>query len=244
MRLLGGPDVAGVSGLSARGVELVAYLATHPDGVDESRLRESLWPDRTASRGTFNNLVSHARSALGTVDGELCLPRVGADRRYRLHRSVRSDLAVFDERSAAGECASALALVAGAPFGGFDWARFEGLTTYWERRVVDVAHLLAKERMDVDDLEGALWATGQGLLAAPGDEQLFRDRMLIFDAAGNPAAVESVMAELLAFVPGVDPTEACHPETVEVYRRCGRGRHLRAWRPADGAGSDHVEPRV
>lgn len=207
-----------------RPLELVAYLAVHPDGVGEERLRTALWPDGSA-RGTFNNTVSVARAALGTVDGHLLLPTLGDDRRYRLAPAASCDLAAFTSLPADAdlvELESALGLVRGRPFdatAGFEWAWREGFVALAERVVAAVAHRAATAALDVGDVERALAAVDAGLRAAPCDEQLYRDRMCAWDVAGNAAAVESVMAELRAQL-DVDSVDALHPDTVAVYRRC------------------------
>lgn len=213
--------------VSRRGKELVAYLASHPDGGTEDRLRAVLW-DRPPTRGSFNNLISAVRTTLGTIDGEVALPHLGADRRYRRAASVTTDLARFAALVAEGEDAAALELVRGCVFdeGRLDWAAVDGTAGWWERSIVDAAHRLGRRCLTDGDVDGALSAAAKGLLAAPGDELLFRDRMLAWDHAGNPAAAESVMAELCAHLGGADPAEVLHPETLEVYRRCGRGRVL------------------
>ena len=228
VRLLGPLELGDdLDGLAGRGRQLIAYLASHRDGVTEERLRTVLW-DRPPTRGTFNNLISSTRSALGALDGEAVLPRLGPDRRYRLAPTVGTDLERFEQLAADGCGAEALGLVRGEVFdeGRLDWASLEGLATWWERRIVDVAHQLARSALADGNLDLAMWAIDQGLRAAPGDEQLFRDRMLAWDQAGNPAAVESAMAELCGHVGGGDPVDLLHPETVAMYRRCGRGHHL------------------
>src|SRR3546814_4106834 len=48
-----------------RSEELVVYLALHPDGVDEGRLKAALWHDEVPTSHTFNQTVSRARSCLG-----------------------------------------------------------------------------------------------------------------------------------------------------------------------------------
>jgi len=58
----------------------------------------------------------------------------------------------------------------------------------------------------------------EGLLASPGNEALFRDRMLAADAAGNPAAVEAIMDEVCDFIDGSNPYDALHPETLADVR--------------------------
>lgn len=210
--------------MGRRVLDLVAYLAVHPEGVGEERLRTAVWPDGVA-RGTFNNTVSTVRSALGTVEGRLLLPTLGEDRRYRLDPGVTCDLAMFTALpSDAGlhELDAALSLVRGRPFdaaAGFEWAWREGFVALAERSVAAVAHRAAVAHLDNGDADAALAAVDAGVRAAPCDEQLYRDRMRAWDLAGNAAAVESAMAELRAQL-DVDSVDALHPETVAVYRRC------------------------
>lgn len=68
------------------------------------------------------------------------------------------------------------------------------------------------------------WRSGglPGTAGSPGDEVLFRDRMLVAHAAGNTTAVESVMDELRAHLDGEDPLDAMHPDTVELHHRLGQ----------------------
>lgn len=49
---------------------------------------------------------------------------------------------------------------------------------------------MARWSIDRGEIERALWASSQGLRAAPGDEVLYRDRMQAHDHAGNLAGVE------------------------------------------------------
>jgi hypothetical protein len=43
------------------------------------------------------------------------------------------------------------------------------------------------------------------------------------DAAGNPAGVDAVMSELLTLVAdGIEPLDAVHPATMELYRTLSR----------------------
>ena len=222
--------------LTARQVELVAYLACHREGVGEDRVRAALWGDRPSTRGTFNNLVSNTRRQLCTVDGEQALPPLGPDRRYRLHPKLRCDLALLDEAANDAGAALLLAAVRGTPFDvprGFGWADREGLTHAAATAVGTAAHGLASHHLAASRPSEALQAARQGLLAAPGDERLFGDRMLAHAALGDPAAVERVMIELLAVLDvddRDDPREVLHPTTLAIYRRSGRGTALRSRR--------------
>jgi len=218
-------SIAGkIVAMGRRSLEVVAYLATHPEGVGEERLRAAVWPDG-AARGTFNNAVSSARAALGEVDGRLLLPTLGEDRRYRLDAALTSDLALLTSLPSDADHAAtreAVTLVRGRPFdmpSGFEWAWREGFVGLAERAVATVAHRAAIAHLDAGEADAALVAVDAGLRAVPCDEQLYRDRMHALWLAGNTTAVESVVAELRAVL-DVASVEELHPDTVEVYRRC------------------------
>jgi hypothetical protein len=210
--------------LTARQAELVAYLAAHPDGVGEDRLRAGWWGDRPVARGTFNNLVSGTRRRLGHIEGSLALPAIGEDRRYRLHPAVACDLTILDHVEDHATAARLLAAVRGRPFDasrGYGWADRDGLTHWAATRIAAVAHDLAADLLNAGHPERALTAAAKGLLGTPGDERLYGDRMLAHAALGDGSAVERVMVELLAVFDAEDPVEVLHPDTLEVYRRCG-----------------------
>lgn len=55
------------------------------------------------------------------------------------------------------------------------------------------------------------------------DERLYRILMRAADRAGNPAGIENVMDELTRLVGDeVEPFDAVHPETLELYRELSR----------------------
>lgn len=243
IRVLGPVEIEGGAGPVDRrkSKELVTYLALHPRGVDEGRIKAALWPNEIPSQGSFNQTISRARMCLGTgSDGSNHLPHV-EDGLYRLGNSVHTDfqrleaayrLAKDEPGSQALEAlARALALVRGIPFegtkGGYNWAHTEGLVARMEAVVADAAHLVAQSALAQGDTGQALWAAAQGLLASPGDEVLFRDRMRAHDAAGNPAGVESVMDELCRVVEALEPYDALHPETIALYEELSRHRRRR-----------------
>jgi hypothetical protein len=126
---------------------------------------------------------------------------------------------------------SALDLVRGKPFDGtrgFEWAFSEGIIANIEATVADAAHRLAQLYLEVGDPGGATWAAMQGLVAAPGDEILYRDRMLACDLAGNPAGVETVMDELCEVVEALEPYDELHPETLALYERISHRKRTRS----------------
>lgn len=241
VQVLGSPEIVGGKEPIDRrkSKELVIYLALHPRGSDEGRLKAALWPGQTPSPGTFNQTVSKARVSLGrSDDGGHHLPHV-SDGLYRLGPRVSVDFHRLEAalatatRSATDpvieELAAALGDLRGVPFegagSGYEWAHTEGLIARITAVATDAALLLTEWYLDRRDSARTLWAATQGLLASPGDERLFRARMQAHDLAGNPEGVEAVMAELCHVVEALEPYDQLHPETVALYeelRRRGR----------------------
>jgi len=242
VRLLGPVEIEGAKDPidRRRAVELVVYLATHPNGLTDERLKTALWPDDQAPQSSFNTTVTRARSRLGAdSDGNPHLPHlIAAGGLYRVGSRVISDYALLEARLIAARRSGApgamtllrsgLELVRGLPFAGvrqgYEWAYAEGLVARIETVVAEAAHQLAQLALDARDADGALWAACQGLLASPGDEVLFRDRMLAYDLAGNPAGVEAVMDELVAVAEALEPYDTLHPETIALYNRLSHRR--------------------
>lgn len=239
VRVLGSVDIEGGRVIDRRkSEELVVYLALHADGADEQALKTALWPDTLPAPHAFNQVVSRARICMGTApDGSHYLPRLEAGR-YRLNEWVTSDVdrlagALRAARShpsteSIDELSSALRLVRGQPFEGvktgYEWAHSEGIATRSEIVAADAAHLVAEWYLDREEPTPALWAAGQGLLASPYDEALYRDRMRAYAMSGNDAAVESVMRELCRAVDAVEPYDSLHPETLELFESLTRRR--------------------
>jgi hypothetical protein len=244
VRLLGAVEIDGLTQPMSRPkcVELTAYLALHAKGVSDDRLKTALWPEGTPALSTFNTIVSMTRVKLGSAsDGNHHLPHYQASGQlYRLSPLVTTDVARFEARVAhARQCPpedaiatlrSALELVRGQPFEatrGFEWAFSEGFVASTEAMVADAAHTLAQLYLDTGDAIGASWAAVQGLKASPGDETLYRDRMLAYDLAGNPAGVERVMDELCGVVEALEPYDTLHPETLALYERISHRKRSR-----------------
>jgi len=245
VRIIGPVEVIGAAAPidRRRCLEMATYLALHPQGVTDERLKTVLWPDELPPRVTFNTTVSTTRSRLGTAsDGSRHFPHfVASGNRYRLGHLVTTDLARFEARVAyAKRCEtndaittlrSALELVRGQPFEGvrgFEWAYTETLIASIEAIIADAAHHLARLLLEDRDAPGVTWAAMQGLKAAPGDETLYRDRMLACDLAGNPAGVESVMDELCEVVEALEPYDELHPETIALYERVSHQKRARS----------------
>jgi hypothetical protein len=212
--------------------ELVVYLATHPDGASTDRWATALWPERTMAPSTLHSTASSARRALGRSRlGHDHLPKRHG--RLQLGPSVATDLQCLTMLAACDDPSawqSALALVRGRPFEGLlspDWAVMEGAVVDAEEVVVGLAIRIADHLLVSGDPDGAAWAVRRGLLASPYDERLFRRLLQTADAQGNPAGVESAMAELALRLgwepsPSGEVTSVVHPETAELYRALSR----------------------
>jgi DNA-binding SARP family transcriptional activator len=236
VRLLGPIDISGLAEPMSRpkSTELTAFLALHPNGVTDDRLKAMIWPDGSPAPNAFNTIVSLTRGKLGRAsDGSHHFPHYqAAGQLYRLGDRVTTDIARFQARVAhAQRCTpsdaiatlrSALELVRGQPFQaarGYEWAFSEGLVGHCEAMVADAAHQLAELYLELNDPISASWAATQGLQASPGNEALYRDRMLAYDLAGNPAGVERVMQELCDVVEAVEPYDTLHPDTLALYEQ-------------------------
>lgn len=210
--------------------ELVVYLALHPAGVDEGRLKTALWRDRAPQGGAFNEAVSRARRCLGlAADGSHHLPHV-RDGIYRLGDRAATDFTLLESAyrrarispsgDTVAEVAEALALVRGLPFEGsrgFEWAHAEGFVSRMEGLVADAAGLVAEWSLGCEDNETAIWATRQGVKAAMADERLYQLRMRAHADAGDHAGLEATVDELCAVLEIADPSAGLLPETMALY---------------------------
>ncbi len=216
VRVIGTVDVLGAAHpfTSRRALDLVAYLAFHPEGADRDQLRAHLWPpDDPPTESTLANTVSRARKALGVDDdGKPYLPRVTAKGIYRLRPGVGTDVARFEALVSASrkdateqgrqQLQSAFEIVRGTPFTGgtgdlYRWADF-GLRTQIDCMVDTAAHELAKRCLEAGDPEGTRKAAMTSLRLVGVCEECYRWRLLA--AAGNPTEVRQIMAELMALL--------------------------------------------
>lgn len=245
VRVLGPVQVHGVPPINRRRtVELIAHLALHPNGVTGSQLKTAIWPDTIPSQDTFNVTVHRARSGLGiSRDGAHHLPHaVTNGSSYSLGAHVTSDLARFTDLAARSRSAidpveeakllkQALELLRGQPFEGsqgYEWAYTEGIVVEAEAMIADTAHRLAQLALASGDAALATWAATKGLMAVPGSEPLYRDRMQAAHLNGDPAAVDRIVDELCRYVETLDPLDDLHPDTIELWHRIGRAKPSRA----------------
>jgi len=236
--VLGPTEVRGVASFSrSSALDLVVYLALHPDGVANDVWATALWPERVMAPATLYSTASAARRALGRSGFGLDhLPR--SHSRLRLANTVTTDWRRFEVLAASRDpklLRAALKLVRGRPFEGLrnaEWTILDGTAALIEERVTEVACAVADEFLEHGDCRSAAVAARRGLLVSPYDERLYRRLLLCADGEGHPAGVERVMTELLTRLEGVVPRTAVgtfdlavvHPETASLYGRLSRRR--------------------
>lgn len=230
VRVLGQVEIIGAARQFTRAwaVELIVYLALHPGGASNEQWATALWPDKVMAPASLHSTASAARRSLGTTTrGDDHLPRSRG--RLALGPNVRTDWDRFvdlSQSSVSNDWREALKLIGGRPFDGLrapDWVVLEGILATVEAGIVDLAFRYAQHCLEANDAPGAEWSARQGLRVSPYDERLYRVLMNASDAAGNPAGVESTMAELVHLVADdVEPFDAVHPETLALYRRLSR----------------------
>jgi len=260
VRVLGPVEVTGGARpfVRAGSLELVVYLAMHRRGVSTERWATALWPDRLPAAPTLHSTSSDARRALGrSVAGADHLPRrqgslrlaqtVGCDRDRLVGLAGSADPAAWR---------TGLSLVRGRPFEDLrwpDWTVLEGHAAATEDAVVRLATRLAEHELARGDGGAAEWAVRRGLSASPYDERLYRLLLQAADQQGNPAGVESAMAELIGLLGGAGPaggrpggafttpgaTGWVHPQTAALYRSLTRVRPP----PADAPSGCRVSSR-
>ena len=189
VRVLGAVNIDNMDHQGRRKVvELVVYLALHPDGVSADRLSEALWPDQPPKPDTLIRNVAYARTALGRdSNGDHHLPRMkAAEGRYRLGPEVRCDLLELTTLSKRARestdvdeqirlLTEALALVRDKPFDSvidYEWAWAENFVAVAEGEVEDAASLLSERLTHVGRVSDADRARLVGLRGAPNGTRL------------------------------------------------------------------------
>ena len=206
-------------------IELIVYLAMHPEGCSGEALSTAVWPDRRVPTQTVANRLSEARRILGTAgDGRVRLTRA-------LGQHVLHDVATDWHRlqtTAAGEPSlgqmlEVIELIRGRPFEGVSetgWALIEGHIATMEATISELACRAASLALQLGELAAAERAVRRCLLASPWDERLYRMLMTVCHAAGNRGGVEEALRSLARVLEWEgQPIEGVHPETARLYRR-------------------------
>ena len=204
--------------------ELLTWLAIHRTGADAAVLHDLLRPGRVPDGPAIDHTVAHLDAVLDT--SEPAVVRTD-DGRFELRDTVTTDLAHCDtllrglDRHPppvqARRMYAVLELVRGEPFTDCGaWAHADGTALRTAGTIIDIAHRLAMQSLTIGDVERATWAVDRGLLAAPMNELLHRDRMRIADMAGDAAAVDACMHRLRLSVEADGGWLT--PETEALYR--------------------------
>ncbi len=198
-------------------IELLAYLALHPDGVTLDQLATAfgLKPQRTRA------VMTHLRQWLGTN------PRTNAphipDARSSEKAKARGvglylvedlllDVDLFRRLRARAtakgqdgiaELETALSLVTGRPFDqprahGWTWlSEGDRIDHHMVCAVGDVAHTMVTHHLHADDVEAAARAASIGLQADPDSEVARLDLAAVMIHQGHPGTARSIVAEAL-----------------------------------------------
>ena len=236
LRVLGTVELEGAGGVvepnrAARLTEYLAYLALTEDTVTARSIDDAIWPNRKKENNatTRDPATSRLRKWLGTdEDGQLRLDvntfeLTGIDCDwYQFEAATRGPLTGVSTE----QLAAAVRLVRGTPFKSaavrnryYSWA--EPIQQAMISRIVDVCYELALRQL-VDEEWLACEATlATGIDIEPGDEQLWRMRILAAYARHNREAVEEATSRLFAQLEGFDcPPE---PETTDFLRHLDEG---------------------
>ena len=209
VRVLGPVEVVDAAGRAvafdrSKSVELVAWASQHRERASRSGARAALW-EVDVRDATFANVVSDARRAMARAvappDGEEWLGRTLTDA-LPLHPMIATDAELLrlrldaaqrvgDDRAAIELLRPGLVTVRDLPFAGtsYLWPDAEGLTSSLVLLATSAATVMATRCLAVGDVDGLFWATGQGLRALPGHEELIALRMRAHGRQGDLAGV-------------------------------------------------------
>jgi len=244
VRVLGAkPEVSGLTEKPTAKIEaVITYLGFHRSALSE-RVRNEFWPS-SVNRSTSDNAIAKIRRRLGTgADGEARLSLARNTGKYELTSDVGCDWDCFQQlitvsktvSSPADQMATleaALQLVTGeptsdAPAKYYGWLRDDHVV-YSEISggITDAAHRLGDLALThgVEDVELAMWAAAQGLLAQPDHEAMRRIQMRASSLAGDGKGVEDAYRRATAVAEAHSAFEEVQPETEELYAKLTRGR--------------------
>jgi len=212
-RVTTGDRISDVTFEKSKSVELLAWMVTHRERSTRAKARSAMWETRVAA-STFANVVSDARRSLvravphddvdwieRTMTEELRLaPGIVSD--AELMVEVRDLVAGCgpeigsDGQHVESRLRDVLGLVRGMPFEGtaYLWPDPEGITSELVVLATGLATELAERCLARGDLDGVVWATGQGLRVLPGHEGLIALRLRARASTGDLAGVRQEWA--------------------------------------------------
>jgi DNA-binding SARP family transcriptional activator len=220
VRVLGAPEVIGVT-LGRIETSIVAYLACHGGKRRDEQVINAVWNGRAVETKTLWNRISKIRAVLGP---EIVPARLPNSSNVVLSDGVMTDLGVLARVHARAQHISeaealqlllrGLDLIDGVPFDSpeYDWS-FETQDHATACETVEAATLHCIDiAMNLGDLNAARHAVTQGLRALPLNEPLYRARMRIEIASGNPEGARRALSELTSALGDASRTAEAAPE--------------------------------
>jgi LysM repeat protein len=228
--------------------EVVAYLATRPDGATSEQYATALWPDEpdVIGKTKVRQSISVVRSWLGAGEnGEDYLPSgltTAAGGRYRITGAlVDSDLfrrlrtrALARGADGIADLHAALGLVRGRPLelpdlrvrgvGGYGWLLDDGgdrMDLEFAAMVVDVAHLVATYHLGNGEPDRAVSAAKVALQSETFEDVPLLDLVAACDALGNRAEADAYVQRILANH-DAEVEEDLPPRTAAILHRRAR----------------------
>ena len=236
LRVLGTVEVEGAEGTvesnrAARLTEYLAYLALTDDTVTARSIDDAIWPNRKKENNstTRDPATSRLRKWLGAMDdGQLRLDvntfqLAGVDCDWhQFEAATRGSLKEIPTE----QLVDAVGLVRGTPFKSaavrghyYSWA--EPIQQKMISRIVDACYELALRQLVDEEWLACEKTLATGIDIEPGDEQLWRMRILAAYARHNREAVDEAISRLFAQLEGFDcPPE---PETTDFLQRLDEG---------------------
>ena len=211
-------SISDVTFEKSKSVELLAWMVTHRERSTRAKARSAMWETRVAA-STFANVVSDARRSLARAvpldDGDW-IERTMTEE-LRLARGIVSDAELMvdvrdlivgrepgggpngqdsDDQHVEARLRYVLGLIRGMPFEGtaYLWPDPEGITSELVMLATGLATELAERCLTRGDLDGVVWATGQGLRVLPGHEGLIALRLRARASTGDLAGVRQEWA--------------------------------------------------
>jgi nucleoid-associated protein YgaU/DNA-binding SARP family transcriptional activator len=219
-----------------RAIELIAFVATHPDASTE-QVHDALWPGSDPAKGTSsrNRLTTAARRWLGkdAAGHSYLVPATKGV--YGLTNTFTSDWddwldLVGDDPTATHteNLVQALGMVKGQPISGvkekyYVWS--ETLRQEMIAAIGDAAHELASRSLRDGSTRNARMAAAIGRMVDPINEVFWRDALRAEHMAGDIAGVERLVTQLEHALTQIDPDYAePEPETEQLIAQLRR-RH-------------------
>ncbi len=217
-------------------IEMVAYLATRPQGASPQQMAETF----QVQPNTMHSRIGTLRKWLGTDQvtdtwhlPESTLSEAGRARGVPVYEltGLLCDLELFRRlrlrgmargRDGIPDLIAALELVAGAPFdqlrpGGYGWLAESPLDHYLTAGIVDVAHIVATHALTTGDARLAMWAAQRAIRAAPSEDKPRLDLAAAMSAIGDAeGSARYVEEEILNRTDDDDPPPAPTPRTARV----------------------------